>query len=211
MARAEGKKLVIVETNVRELSDPLVGWGMSHGAVLGAVGLALSGRLSRVYIASANSYDQLHPWGSHPLLDPLWSSAAVAFLHDGNEARRADKVVALTGYEPALESLRVCWGPKGEEYNCGACEKCLRTMLALHVAGALQRCKSFRQPLNPKAVGGIRLKKVGTLHHAMEILERLRLMEDPFSRQLFRALRGAIRRGRLRMAFRALRRKLRQE
>ena len=42
------------------------------------------------------TYAHLGPLGSHPLLDPLWSSEDVELVHDGCEATRLDKL-ALRG------------------------------------------------------------------------------------------------------------------
>ena len=52
-------------------------------------------------------------------------------IHDGAEARRCDKLRRLAESAPALKGLRVCWQDAG--FNCGRCEKCLRTMIALHL------------------------------------------------------------------------------
>jgi hypothetical protein len=152
VAKATGLRLLVVETNVRQFSDGIVPWGFYHGGPMAAVGLTLSRIVRHCLIASSYAYAELHPWGSHPLLDPLWSTETVAFTHDGCEAVRSAKVAAIARSEVALSTLRVCWANEGEQYNCGRCEKCLRTMLALHVAGALDRCSTFKVPLTTAAV-----------------------------------------------------------
>ena len=48
----------------------------------------------------------------------------------------------------ALEHLRVCWENLEGAYNCGRCEKCIRTMVNLTVAGALDRCQTFDRELD---------------------------------------------------------------
>lgn len=131
-ADAYGKKLVPVETNIRRFCHPRdTPWTTCNGGGLSSVGLAL--RFSRVYIASSHTYSELFPLGSHPMTDHLWSTEATEFVHDGAEARRYDKLRLLATSEPAMRGLRVCWQDAG--YNCGRCEKCLRTMIGLHLLG----------------------------------------------------------------------------
>jgi hypothetical protein len=48
----------------------------------------------------------------------------------------------LAGSPLALENLTVCWRSK-LAHNCGVCEKCLRTMIALALAGALGQCTTL--------------------------------------------------------------------
>jgi hypothetical protein len=42
----------------------------------------------------------------------------------------------------ALETLHVCWEERSEG-NCGRCEKCYRTLLALEILGVRGRCQTF--------------------------------------------------------------------
>jgi hypothetical protein len=101
-----------------------------------------------VYIAASTTYDDLFPWGSHPLLDPLWSSEALEVIHDGCAVSRVDKVRGLAGCDVALDSLQVCSAQDRVTYNCCRCEKCLRTMVALEIAGVLSRCRTFPERLS---------------------------------------------------------------
>jgi hypothetical protein len=134
---------LVVETNVRTLTEPIAYWPHYHGAALGAVALALQGLLGRCLIAASDQYRHLPPLGSHPMLDHLWSTESLEIVHDGAEATRTDKVQRrLAGSPLALENLTVCWRSK-PAHNCGVCEKCLRTMIALELAGALGRCTTL--------------------------------------------------------------------
>lgn len=132
-AEAAGKALLPVTTNIRRFCHPRgLPWGTWYcGSGLASIALALG--FPRMYVASSRSYQHLQPTGSHPLLDPLWSTEATAIIHDGCEADRGDKLRAIAELPGALEILRVCWHDAG--YNCGRCEKCLRTMLALRLLG----------------------------------------------------------------------------
>jgi hypothetical protein len=143
VAHQVGARLIAVETNIRTATDDL-DWGRyGHGAALASVGLALGRLVHTVYVPSTSAIDELTPWGSHPALDPLWSTEAVDFVHDGGEANRDRKIELLASSPVALESLRVCWENRAGAYNCGRCEKCLRTMIELQLCGALERAARF--------------------------------------------------------------------
>ncbi|MFF2953465.1 hypothetical protein ACFVVU_19205 [Kitasatospora sp. NPDC057965] len=143
VAGHSGCRAVPVETNLRALTAPLVRWEEFHGAALAATALALQGLLGRCLIAAGFEYRHLPPYGSHPVLDHLWSTEALDVVHDGADATRTQKVARrLARSELALRHLTVCWrGRPGQ--NCGACEKCLRTMLTLELAGVLGRCATL--------------------------------------------------------------------
>ena len=117
-------------------------WSMYHGAALASVALAVGGLFRRIHIAASTTYDQLYPLGTHPVLDPLWSTEGLSFVHDGCEADRIAKTRLAAQSPLALDTLRVCPGHT-PEYNCGRCIKCLPTMLDLLQAGALGNCRTL--------------------------------------------------------------------
>ncbi len=158
-----GKTLVTIETDLRDHVDPSHGcfqkpfaadfWGKAmHGAGMAAVGLLLQHQFSRVIVPASWQYARLQPWGSHPVLDALWSNGQVEFWHDGAEASRLEKIRSLAGSQTALRHLRVCPSDRPGRYNCGVCEKCRRTMLTLRLFGVLDQARSFDQPLDFRAV-----------------------------------------------------------
>ncbi len=149
-ARLFGKRLIVVRTN-SHWEQPSVpgGWLMYGGAVLAAVAYAMAPNHRKIYIASSNAYATLHPAASHPLLDPLWSTEAVQIVHDGGETR-TEKLRTVVQYPEVLARLRVCWENLGN-YNCGLCEKCIRTMLGLRGVG-VERCAAFPDTLTPRLV-----------------------------------------------------------
>ncbi len=155
------KPLIEVETNVRAFSDRYVGWEEYHGSALASVALLLSPHFRKVYIAATTSYLTLFPWGSHPLLDPLWSTDDMEIVHDGCEAIRIEKVAHISSCDIALKSLRPCWLNPGGAYNCGQCVKCIRTMTALRAVGVLNRCTTFAHTLDLKAVAREPFKRPG--------------------------------------------------
>ncbi len=185
------KPLVEVETNLRTITDQYVEWDYYHGGGLASVALLLSPRFRKVYIPGTHSYAALLPLGSHPMLDPLWSTEETEIVHDGCEAPRVHKVARIASSDLALRTLRVCWENRGGAYNCGQCEKCLRTMVALRVVGALERCTTFDRPLDLRAVARLHYRTTGGRDHIGQNLEALRewSIDDP---SLARALQDCL-------------------
>lgn len=152
VAEALGKNLVEIETDYRALAEPRLTWHHVFGAGLAAVAHLLSPRIGRMYIPGAHTWSNLVPDGSHPLLDPLWSSEDLEIVFDGCEATRTDKLALLARSELALRHLRVCWQNPGGAYNCGRCEKCVRTKISMLAVGALERCPVMPDGLDDRAL-----------------------------------------------------------
>jgi len=150
IAKDTGLTLIPVYTNVRYLDEDWSFWRDEfQGAALAAVGHALRRRLTTVSIAATFDIPNIGPWGSHPLLDPNFSSSDVRIRHEGVELSRLAKTRVVTNWDVGLQSIRVC--NKTQYYqpgklNCGDCEKCVRTMLALLAVGVLNRTRAF--PIN---------------------------------------------------------------
>jgi hypothetical protein len=174
VAKEFGKNIIEIETNVRTIFDEYVGWGeFGHGAALAAIGHLFASEMYRIYIPGSYDKDLIFPWGSHPILDPLWSSETLEFIHDGCEATRVEKVALLSKYDIALHSLRVCWTNPESVYNCGKCEKCIRTMINLNINNALSRCTTFTEELDIKQVRKIVANTEGTRAFIQENLDAL--------------------------------------
>ncbi|MFT3882641.1 MAG: hypothetical protein QM703_23690 [Gemmatales bacterium] len=156
------RPLIEVNTNIRTLGDLYANWGKQyHGSVLASVALLLSPQLGKVYIPSSYHRNDLFPWGSHPELDSLLSSDSIQVVHDSCDVTRSQKVSLVAQNDAALSVLRVCWSDytkKGLAMNCGKCEKCIRTMVDLRIAGALDRCHTFRHPLRLKKVARVDMR-----------------------------------------------------
>lgn len=194
VARALGVALVEVETDLCAMAGAeRVRWRLYQGGALASVALLLAPLFSRVIVPASHSYAQLFPWGTHPLVDPLWSTEEVELVHDGCEATRNEKVARVAGSPVALRWLRVCYENRDGAYNCGACEKCLRTMVALRAVGALDRCATFDRPLDLAAVARMDVEDVSARGFAED---NLRFVEarggDP---ALTAALRASLRGG----------------
>lgn len=190
VAQAFGKSLIFVETNIHEVSDQFADWGVHyHGAALASVALLLAPQLQTVYVPSSYAYDELFPWGSHPLLDPLWGTESLKIVHDGNEAGRIEKLALIAQSDIALRTLRVCLDRTDGAYNCGHCEKCIRTMINLHLSGVPPHSTTFSRELDLDAVANLVLEDEHALIFARENLRAAEAKED---KELAKALQQAI-------------------
>jgi hypothetical protein len=128
--------LLPCSTNLRHLpSRPGVWSYLHHGAALAAVAHAATGGPARFFLAASFDVAQMTPWGSHPLIDPYYSSQRLTLMHEGSRFSRLAKVAEIAGAPTVLASLRVCPANMPGHLNCGECEKCLRTRLELLAAG----------------------------------------------------------------------------
>lgn len=124
-----GKKLVVIETNFRA-AFPELSAQRCQIVLLITYSLALG--LTRLYVPASHDSLELEPYITHPMSDPLLSNGATAIVHHGMVSRVA-KTLAMANSTQALEFLRVC--NASDQYNCGECEKCLRTMATLSAIG----------------------------------------------------------------------------
>lgn len=142
-ARELGKHPITLVTNLRETRLRKLDWGLYlHGAALGAAGLLLGNRFDQMLISSSFGNESLMPWGSHQQVDPLMSTRQTAIIHYGAEFGRFAKTAFISKSATALRYLHVCW-QDGTDQNCGKCEKCYRTLLALELLGLRGKATSF--------------------------------------------------------------------
>jgi hypothetical protein len=136
LANLLGGEFETVETNwIAFTRSHRIARSTSHGGCLVAVAHLLAP--ARMTISSSNSWGRLTPWGTHPLVDPLWSSDLTAIRHFGSDALRAEKVAAIAVRPELLDDLWVCHNDP--LVNCGQCTKCSRTMAVLRVLDAPMR------------------------------------------------------------------------
>jgi hypothetical protein len=165
-----GKRLRVVRTNMRTVVDASIGWEVGHGPGLAAVALMMAPLCERVTIGSTSTYGALTARASHPLHDHLWSTESCRIEHHGAHMTRAEKVELLASHQKALDVLRVCWADVNA-YNCGRCEKCIRTMVPLEAAGALEHCPTFAAELDLEAIAELRVSEPDMLVWWRENLE----------------------------------------
>ena len=143
--------LIRFATDIRKVLDPFLPWSHCYGAVFSGLGLLLGGVLGTVLLSSSELGSDPRPYGSHPALDPLWSTGATHLVHVGSEQQRCDKIAAIASDDWVLARLKTCYEADTTR-NCGRCVKCLLVMTGLDVAGALERCDCFDAKLSPAAV-----------------------------------------------------------
>lgn len=101
----------------------------TFGSCLGGIAHLLAP--GQMTIASSYSWEHLAPTGSHPLLDPLWSTTSTRIRLLGTDATRAEKTAAIAQRPDLLQDLWVCF--ETPEGNCGRCSKCVRTRAMLYL------------------------------------------------------------------------------
>ena len=153
MAKDAGIELIQVHTNAyahfRDLDPDFSFWRFEyHGSFLAAIAHAFAPRFSYASIASTYDFANLEPWGSHPLLDPLYSTTNLKIRHENAALSRLEKTKLVGEWDVALKHLRVCNEKESYSqgnYNCGKCEKCVRTMTAFLSLGLLDQITTFKE------------------------------------------------------------------
>lgn len=143
VAEGRGKRLIVANTNAKTVFGGLVSWHHYHGGFLAAIALLYQDHLSKVHVPSSYSIRRLRPWGSHPLVDPLWSTGGLRIEHDRVDVSRLEKTAAIADEPLLMQNLRVCWQPV---HNCGMCPKCVRTRMALQVLDKYEMGYPFECP-----------------------------------------------------------------
>ncbi len=167
-AQGLGNTLIEFTSNARSMLDRYGDWGeQTHGAALASIGMLVASGTARVIIPATHTYNELFPWGSHPLLDPLWTTDTVTFEHHGADRSRFGKITSIASVPEVALHLRVCWNSTSE-LNCSHCEKCLRTMTALEVLGQLQQSTVFAREFSMAEVMAIPLTNANEAAFAVE-------------------------------------------
>jgi hypothetical protein len=144
VAASLGIRSAIIATNLRR--HPLhkaTPWLRAFGGALAAIGHLLGAEAGRL-LTSSDGLGHAHPEvGSRPDTDPLHGSRQMAIEHVAGSVTRLEKIRAIAADPIVQRHLRVCWKNVGQSLNCGRCEKCVRTMVALDACGALGRFAGF--------------------------------------------------------------------
>jgi len=137
-ADEEGVDIQFIKANIQEIpKDSLLTseygveswWGsVSHGIIfLGLCAPLTTEKIGTIFSASPGA--RIND-ATNVLVDSGISWADVKIIHDGSELSRQEKIKILKSNPCCLSYLRVCWS-QHLEYNCGYCEKCLRTIVGL--------------------------------------------------------------------------------
>ena len=191
-AAALGLPLVVLETNLRELSDPIVGdWEDMAGAGLAMLATALGGGIGHAVIPSSDGPMTIGPCGTSPLLDPLFSTAEVEIVHD-TPVTRMNKVRWLARERrDLLPLLKVCFQEDRPD-NCGRCSKCVLTMLCLEAVGALGEATGFPSEVDTDCLEPVRPRALNSL---LDFGEVERALRDGGATRLADATRAVVERG----------------
>ncbi len=158
-------------TNLRELPVP---WEKTFAAAVAASLSFFQSAYTFGLVPSCHDWRHAHfENGSNPVTDPLLSSASYQIIHDGTRFGRIDKLRHLAEWPTALREVRVCWQGHQLDRNCGRCEKCLRTMLMLRVAG-VAAAPAFPEPLDLRAVENVVIRSKGGLDEFDYLLSEAR-------------------------------------
>ncbi len=188
-ADALGLPLHVVETNLRELSDPLACWEAYYGCAVVAVALFLAPLFERVLIAGDSDYEVQVQFGANWMVDQLWSTEQLEIVDDGGRFSRMERLAKIV-YNPVVQrTLRVCWENQGGAYNCGRCRKCLMTMTALETLDALDRISTFPVALDLDAVAALKFAQPVLLTLWEDVLDAARAAGRP---DLERAVEAAV-------------------
>lgn len=127
-------------------------WGpLCHSMGRAACAHALEGRYKSAVWGSNFLAEDCVPEGSHPWTDPYCSSTNLRTAVDGNAHSRMDKVAFLARYPWALENVHVCYRDLVSR-NCGECIKCVRSAIAIDLAGLAGSCRTLPVPLRPEVI-----------------------------------------------------------
>lgn len=183
IADAEGLEFAAVHSDARLLEPERKFFiAESHVALLAATAHLFPGALRSASIAaSADLRRHYRPWGSHPLLDPLYGSGAIAIRHSGHEFARLEKVSDISRWDLAMSELVVCNEaplPAGVA-NCGRCEKCMRTLCEFLAVGALSKASTFAvRDVRPDSIRSLRTVEASAIRRWVDLRQELRDRPD---------------------------------
>jgi hypothetical protein len=146
-ARSTGKPLLVVETDLRAFTDPYADWTWFVYGGLIATSVLLA-RTHRTVLCAASVADHHLPETAARLRSEPFGNAATALRIEGRSSTRVQKLAAIAASGIAADSLRVCWQNRPGSLNCGACDKCRRTMAGLAASGSLEAVRSLPDELD---------------------------------------------------------------
>ena len=163
-------QFVAGSTNIRSFVNA-VDWTNAHGQALAATALFFKDSWGQFYIPSSYTATTYPKWGTHPSLDHLLSTESLKFVHHGTESNRVSKLNLISNYPESYSRLRVCWIQDIGLKNCGECEKCVRTMVALDILGKLSCYSTFgRKSLNPGKIRDLKMRTHQARLFAQELI-----------------------------------------
>jgi hypothetical protein len=149
--------LLVVNTDVR---TTIAGrdWRYTHGTTLFAIAHCLRGLVGTCLVSANDTRETVVPWGTHPDVDPFWSTESVRLKHSGFDVSRWDKLRVVGSDPQAKKHLRVCTDTSADAFNCGHCNKCVSTAFALCALGELDSVETLASNVSRREVMRISTK-----------------------------------------------------
>jgi len=141
-----GVKLLSSNTNLQFFTSGLRNWRHIMGGAITAVGMALDKLINYYLVPSGLALNDLRPEGLTAMADHFLSTETFKVIHHGATVPRIEKLNRIKEWSVAHRSIRVCTNPMKRtcDQNCGACQKCVRTLIMLDIIGSLPNFKTFR-------------------------------------------------------------------
>jgi hypothetical protein len=138
--------LITLRTNLWYLDgDGYFFTNKAFGAYYAGMAHLFDRTFSTSYTAASMDATAPFPVGSHPMLDPYYGSSSLRIEHHGTYMSRFERTRLIAGWQAALDYLNVCQNDCRGEGNCGTCEKCIRTKVALVALGKLGDASAFEE------------------------------------------------------------------
>lgn len=151
-AKEIGVDSIMMSTNLFDFYLPV--WEYDAGVLCRIASVLVFQKvLKRYYISNTVSYREFAKMNltdhyvdmaemTDPIIMPLLSPEGLDILCDGAQYTRTEKTINIVELPLAQKHLNVCVNSSEEHVeatNCSSCPKCLRTLMALDSAGALQK------------------------------------------------------------------------
>lgn len=154
-AQKIGRELILVKTNIRELSNGLLEWGGDyHGTALAGIANSLAGSFDKMWV-SAGFIRKNPNWGHSPILYRAYSTKYQK-VEETDPVLRIAKARHLGEISRTVE-VRACYRNVSGLANCGTCKKCVRTRLEFDLVNAKFRPKGLEKRPRLKLLLGSKL------------------------------------------------------
>lgn len=206
LMEGRGMELITLRTNLRSLAGPYECWTKVHMFYHLALGHFLAPHFQVGWAADARS-SVPRAWWADGGLPQVGVNDLLSLRVASHVKGRLEKLRALTDWPEALQVCQPChWVrlPAAGEVNCGECEKCVRTRLALLILG-MPEAIAFSRPLTVDVIRSVSLgRNAEKVAAFMSLVRPLRQAGYP---AFAAALRGRLRRWSRRRAWRRIFRK----
>ncbi len=174
VCRKSGIRLATCRTNLRHIKLDAGFWtDRFYGAAVLGTGHAMVPGEAYLMLAGTYNFANLGPIGSNPVIDVQFSSQRLQVVHEGLRFSRQQKITELLEWPDAINNLRVCAFDGRDDYNCGTCEKCVRTRLGLLGAGCRHSAAFGEHEMAPNLLDAIELDTAYQVSCYTEIGEAL--------------------------------------